>query len=207
MDEAVQRDRTREIRVGPRRQARPHHRGRRLPRRGSTRATATCASRPTRSARSASAGSGRDSSHGDPWRAFRGNYTQRDVMQEVRQRLAQVPRLPHPRAQHPGLQHRRRQLRHRLRPARARPRAARHATPRSCATRAIADRRHRRPRHDAPPRPPELRVQHRPRAGGRPRRWTPSRSPPRSGSWSAATRRSRASATPRSTRTTTSSSA
>ena len=47
----------------------------------STRATCTCASRRTRSARSRSAGSGARRSTASRWRAFHGNYSQRDVMQ------------------------------------------------------------------------------------------------------------------------------
>ena len=53
----------------------------------STRASSTSASRRTRSASSRSAGSGARLLHGDPLEAFRGNYTQRDVMQEVRSSL------------------------------------------------------------------------------------------------------------------------
>ena len=53
--------------LGARRADRPHHRGRRLPRRASARGTSTCAPRPTRSARSASDGSGAGSSTAIPW--------------------------------------------------------------------------------------------------------------------------------------------
>ncbi len=144
--------------------------------------------------------------HGDPMAAFRGNYSQRDVMQEVRQQLRKfrdfrilVRNIPGFNIgggsfdidfvlRGPDLE----QL------ATLR-RGAAHARHRH--------RRHRRPRHDAPPRPPGAAREHRPRARGRPAASTPSRSPPRFGSWWAATRRCRASATPRSTRTTTSSSA
>ena len=79
----------------------------------------------------------RDARAASRWRAFRGNYTQRDVMQEVRAAAARSSRdLRVARAQRAVVQHRRRQLRHRLRRS-AGPISRRSpSTPSSCAQRA-----------------------------------------------------------------------
>ena len=80
-------------------------------------------------------------------------------MQEVRQRARKFQRHAHHRPQHPGVQHRRRQLRHRLR----HPRAGAHRRWRpSASSRVSAPSRWAAcvdAHHDAPARPPELRVQ------------------------------------------------
>ena len=57
-----------------------------------------------------------------PWPPSAATTRQRDVMQEVRRRLREVPRPALLGAQRPLVQHRRRQLRHRLRHPRPRPR-------------------------------------------------------------------------------------
>ena len=59
----------------------------------STRASCTCASRRTRSACSAGAGSSAACVRLDPLDAFRNNYSQGEVMQEVRGRLRKFPEL------------------------------------------------------------------------------------------------------------------
>ena len=141
--------------------------------------------------------------HGDPLAAFRGNYAQRDVMQQVRQKLRKfrdfrilVRNIPGFNIgggsfeidfvlRGPDLV----QL----------SKYAEELRTRAIAMGGIAD-----PDTTLRLDRPELRVTiDRERAGDL--RWTPSRSPPRSGSWWAATPRSRATATPRSTRTTSSS--
>ena len=65
----------------------------------STAADSTSASRRTRNASSRSAASGTALLKGDPCAAFQGNYTQRDVMKEMRRRSRKYQRPAHRRAQ------------------------------------------------------------------------------------------------------------
>ena len=105
---------------------------------------------------------------GDPLAAFRGNYTQRDVMQEVRQRLRKFRDLRIQVRNIPGFNIGGGSfdidfvLRGpELDDARAR-------TARSCASERQAAGRHRRPEHHAPARQAGAARRDRPRAGGRP---------------------------------------
>ena len=79
-----------ELRVDAGRRARAHLRGRRVPGRRQQRQRL----RPHRAPRGAHAvprpSSGESTKAGNPFRAFRGNYAQRDVMQEVRRRLRKL---------------------------------------------------------------------------------------------------------------------
>ncbi len=82
----------------------------------STRRRSTCASRRTRSACSRSVALLTGAVHGcSRWRAFEGNYTQRDVMGRVRQLIRKLSGPARLGAQRAVVQHRRRQLRDRLR--------------------------------------------------------------------------------------------
>ena len=96
MDEAMRADRAATSARTPRRRDRAHDRRRRLPRQRQHGQRRTCASRRTRSATSRSRGCFAGiAPRSTRWRAFRGNYTQRDVMQELRAKLAQVSRPAH----------------------------------------------------------------------------------------------------------------
>ena len=141
-------------------------------------AASTSASRRTRSASSRStrlfAGI---AARCDPLAAFHGNYTQRDVMQEVRGDAAQVPRPAHRRAQPAVVQHRRRPTATSTSPSAARTSRRSRGTPRQLRTRSSGARRHRRRRHDAQARQARAARRDRPRARRRPRRATPRTSP------------------------------
>ena len=162
----------------------------------STTATSTSASPRTRSARSRCRPLLRETLRRRPARRLPGQLppARRDAG-DARGGCASSRDLRVRGAQRPVVQHRRRQLRHRLRHPRAGPRDA-GALRRELRERRSAARRHPRRRHDAAPR------QARAARGDRPRRAPPTSastretSPPRCASWSAATRRSPASATP-----------
>ena len=72
---------------------------------------------------------------GHPLAAFKGNYTQRDVMQEVRRRMAEIRAAAIQRAQCAVVQHRRRPAGHRLCDSRAGPGGFGTNTRKTCAQR------------------------------------------------------------------------
>ena len=76
--------------------------------------------------------------HWPPWRAFHGNFSQRDVQQEIRRRLRKLPGRAGGHPQSADLRRRRRQLGHRFCAARAGPRPAEHAMPSALRTNATA---------------------------------------------------------------------